>query len=565
MNGKTAEEEPDFPGSLQQGAGAGAVEAAAVSSPAAAPGSAPADDEQGDEPHANKYLVSLAVIFGVLMSAIDTSVVNVALPEIQGNVGATQQEVTWISTGYMISVVILMPLTNWLSVRFGRKRVYLTSLLIFVFSSLMCGLSHSLFQLVFWRVIQGFGAGTLQPLAQAIFREAFPPKEQGIAMGIFGFVVLFGPAVGPTVGGYITDNYNWPWIFFINLPIGVIGLLVAMRYLYDPPYMRGGAKTKIDGVGISLLAVGLASMQTVLEQGETEDWFNSDAIVAGTIVAIVTLVAFVIWEWRAENPAVDLKVLKDPTFTSGTVIGGMLGVGLFASLFLLPQYMQTLLQFTATQSGLALMPRSLVMMAIMPIAGSFYNRLGPKVLIGTGLCLTIYSQFVMAHFTLDTGSEDILIPQLMQGIGFALVFVALSTVALSNIPRAKMTSAAGLNNLIRQLGGSFGTSIVVTVLTRQNDVARANLVPNLQSTNPAFRQMLGGLQMSFAHSGYSLATARDMALGMMNGLLMRQTAMIAYEFIFVLIGLLFVFCLPLIAFLKSGHAQPSSEHAAVEA
>ena len=444
-----------------------------------------------EEEHPNKYLVSLAVIFGVLMSAIDTSVVNVAMPEIQGNVGATQQEVTWISTGYMISVVILMPLTNWLSVRFGRKNVYLSSLVIFVLSSLMCGISHTLVELVFWRVIQGCGAGTLQPLAQAIFREAFPPQEQGIAMGIFGFVVLFGPAIGPTLGGYITDNYSWPWIFFINLPIGVIGLLVAIRYLYDPPYMRGGVKTKIDGIGIGLLAVGLASMQTVLEQGETEDWFNSSAIIAGSILAAVTLIAFVIWEWRHEDPAVDLKILKDPTFSSGTIIGGILGVGLFASLFLLPQYMQTLLQFTATQSGLALMPRSLAMMLVMPIAGVFYNKLGPKLLIGSGLLLTIYSQITMAHFTLDTGAQDILIPQVMQGVGFGLVFVALSTVALSNIPRAKMTSAAGLNNLIRQLGGSFGTSIVVTILTRQTDIARANLVPNLQGTNPAFREDSG--------------------------------------------------------------------------
>jgi len=516
--------------------------------------------------HPNKYVVSLAVIFGVLMSAIDTSVVNVAMPQIQGNVGATQQEVTWISTGYMISVVILMPLTNWLSLRFGRKNVYLSSLVVFVLSSLMCGISHTLLQLIFWRIIQGCGAGTLQPLAQAIFREAFPVNEQGIAMGIFGFVVLFGPAIGPTVGGYITDNYSWPWIFFINLPIGIIGLIVAMRYLYDPPYMRGGAKTKIDGVGIGLLAIGLASLQTVLEQGQTEDWFNSSAIVAGTILAVVTLIAFVAWEWRVEHPAVDLRVLKDPTFASGTIIGGMLGVGLFASLFLLPQYMQTLLNFTATQSGLALMPRSLVMMFMMPIAGAFYNKVGPKLMIAAGLILTGYSQFVMAQFTLDTGASDILMPQVMQGIGFGMVFVALSTVALSNIPRAKMTSATGLNNLIRQLGGSFGTSIVVTVLTRQHDIARSSLVSNLQSTNPAFRQTLGGLQVSLMHSGYSLSTAREMALRMINGLLSRQTAMLAYDYIFYLIGILFVVCLPLVVILKTKQQHtPSAEHAIIEA
>jgi DHA2 family multidrug resistance protein len=223
----------------------------------------------------NKWLVSLAVIFGVLMSAIDTSVVNVALPDIQGNVGATQQEITWISTGYLISVVILMPLTAWLSMRFGRKRVYLTSLVIFVAASFMCGISRSLVELVLWRVIQGMGAGTLQPLAQAIFREAFPPQEQGMAMGLFGFVVLFGPAIGPTLGGYITDNFNWPWIFFINLPIGVIGFLVAMRYLHDPNYERGVEHSPVDFYGIGFLTVGLAALQTVLEQGQEDDWFSS--------------------------------------------------------------------------------------------------------------------------------------------------------------------------------------------------------------------------------------------------------------------------------------------------
>ncbi|MDR3709921.1 MAG: DHA2 family efflux MFS transporter permease subunit [Capsulimonadaceae bacterium] len=519
-----------------------------------------------DEEHPNKYVVSMAVIFGVLMSAIDTSVVNVALPQIQGNVGATQQEVTWISTGYMISVVILMPLTNWLSVRFGRKNVYLTSLAVFVFSSLMCGMSHTLSELIFWRVIQGFGAGTLQPLAQAIFREAFPPEEQGVAMGIFGFVVLFGPAIGPTLGGYITDNYSWPWIFFINLPIGVIGFLVAARYLYDPPYMKGGQRRKVDAVGIGLLAIGLASMQTVLEQGQTEDWFNSNAIIAGTVVSIVTLIAFLWWEMRIDDPAVDLRVLKDPTFFSGTIIGGILGLGLFASLFLLPQYMQTLLGFTATQSGLSLMPRSLVMMLAMPVAGALYNRLGPKVMIGAGLLLTIYSQYQMAQFTLETGAQDILWPQILQGIGFGFVFVALSTVALANIAPARMTSATGLNNLIRQLGGSFGTTIVVTILTRQNDVARSSLVPDLQASNPAFLVRLRGIQGLFVHNGYGVQAAHDAALRLLNLLLVRQTFMLAYEYVFICIGVLFTICLPLIFVLhQPKHAPIPSQHAAVEA
>lgn len=511
----------------------------------------------------NKWLVSLAVIFGVLMSAIDTSVVNVALPSIQGNVGATQQEVTWISTGYLISVVILMPLTHWLSVRFGRKRLYLTSLVLFVSSSVMCGLSHSLGGLVFWRIIQGMGAGTLQPLAQAIFREAFPPREQGMAMGLFGFVVLFGPAIGPTLGGYITDNYNWPWIFFINVPIGIIGFLVAVRFLHDPNYEKGQARPPIDFPGIAFLSVGLAALQTVLEQGQEDDWFSSPFICWLSVIAAVSMAGFIWRELTFKTPAVDLRVLKNATFASGTIIGGILGIGLFASLFLLPQFMQTLLGFTATQSGLSLMPRSLTMMVMMPVAGALYNRLGPKIMIGTGLSLTGFTQWQMSRFTLDTGAADILTPQILQGVGFALVFVSLSTVALANIPRNMMTSATGLYNLIRQLGGSFGTAYVVVVLTRHIDQARTDLVGYANAANPAFAQRVAGMAGAFQSAGYGPVDARKAALYAMQGLFERQAGMLAYDYIFYAIGLLFVVCLLLIPFLRAPKNHAPAERAPV--
>lgn len=504
----------------------------------------------------NKWLVSMAVIFGVLMSTIDTSVVNVALPEIQGNVGATQQEITWISTGYLISVVILMPLTHWLSVRFGRKKVYLTSLVLFTASSFMCGTQRSLDGLIFWRVIQGLGAGTLQPLAQAIFRQAFPPEEQGMAMGVFGFVVLFGPAIGPTLGGYITDNYDWPWIFFINIPIGIVGFMVAMRFLQDPPYEQGGSKEPVDAVGIGLLAVGLATLQTVLEQGQEDDWFESTFIATFTIISVITLVGFIWWELTTKRPAVDLRIMKNFVFTAGTIIGAILGVGLFASLFLLPQYMQTLLNFTATQSGLSLMPRSLTMMAMMPVSGALYNRIGAKPMITVGLIITTYSQWIMGHFTLQTGVRDILVPQMLQGVGFALIFVALSTAALAQIERSRMTSATGLYNLIRQLGGSFGTAIVVTMLTRHIDQARTALVTNISPSNPIFEQQLQGIAAGFAHQGFSMTAARQMALQAIDGMVSQQSAMLAYDHAFLWIGILFVVCLPLGFFLGGRRRGP---------
>lgn len=491
----------------------------------------------------------MAVIFGVLMSAIDTSVVNVALPDIQGNVGCTQQEVTWISTGYLISVVILMPLTNWLSVRFGRKRIYLISLVVFTASSFMCGLSHTLGSLIFWRVVQGLGAGTLQPLAQAIFREGFPPSEQGMAMGAFGFVVLSGPAIGPTLGGWITDNYSWPWIFFVNIPIGIIGFFVAVRVLRDPPYMRGGLRSAVDGVGIALLAVGLAGLQIVLEEGETLDWFSSNFIVACTVISAITLVGFTWRELTFSAPAVDLRLLKIMPFTAGSIMGGILGVGMFAGLFLLPQYMQLMLGFDATQAGWALMPRSVTMMLMMPIAGMLFNRLGPRPMIATGLTIIAYSQWIMGHFTLDTSAEQILVPQIVQGVGFALMFVALSTTALAAVERRRLTSATGLYNLIRQLGGSFGTAIVVTVLDRHMAVARTALVSSATGYDPSVITRLHQLTAGLMQKGYLGEAARRAALGLFDRALQVQAAMLAYDYVFLGIGLLFLLCLPLVAFL----------------
>jgi DHA2 family multidrug resistance protein len=494
-------------------------------------------------------------MFGVLMSAIDSSVVNVALPNIQGNLGATQQEITWISTGYMISVVILMPLTNWLSQRFGRKNVYLASLATFTAASVMCGLSRSLEELIFWRVVQGLGAGTLQPLAQAIFREAFPPAEQALAMGMFGFVVLFGPAIGPTLGGYITDNIAWPWIFFINLPIGVIGFFFALRYLHDPNYARGGDKHAIDGWGICFLAIALSTMQTVLEQGQEDDWFQSTFIVTLSVVSAISTAAFIWRELTTDNPAVDLRILKNRSFSAGCAIGCALGVGLFASLFLLPQYMQVLLGYTATQSGLALMPRSLAMMGMMLVSGWLYPRLGARPMIVIGLTLAIVAQWIIGHFTLDTTQTQFLIPQVIQGVGFGMVFVSLSTVALMEIDRPKMTSATGLYNLIRQLGGSFGTAAVVSILTTKIQVARADLVQNATPTNMAFEQQMRGLAGMFAGEGYSITTAKQMALKMVDGIIGQQSAMIGYEFVFYAIGVMFVVCVPMVFILSKGSAK----------
>jgi DHA2 family multidrug resistance protein len=510
---------------------------------------------------ANPWLVTLAVTVGTLMGALDTSIVNVALPYIRANLGATVTEIAWISTGYIIALVIIMPLTAWLGVTFGRKRVYMTCLGLFTIASFFCGTARSLPELVFFRILQGMGAGALQPTEQAILRETWPVEKQGMAMGLYGLAVMVGPAIGPTLGGWITDNYNWPWIFFINIPIGIIGLWMVNQVVQDPPYMkaqRGGAG--IDAVGIGLLTVGLACMQGVLEEGQTYDWFSSSLITALTVTSVVALIAFVWWELRTPKPAVDLSVLRNASFTTGTLIGGILGVSLYSSMFLLPLYMQELLDYPALKSGLVLMPRSLVMLVLMPIVGSAYNYLGPKIMIGSGLLIAGMAPLMMSHFTLTSGGMELFWPQVIQGVGFVLIFVALSTTALAGIDKPKMTSATGLYNLVRQLGGSFGTAIFATMLSNMQQSNHALLAQHVNPYNLAFAQRWQMVQQGFIARGIDAWDARMKALAVFERMISQQAAMLSFERSFFLIGALFFLCLPLVFMLKAaprtGHAEP---------
>ncbi len=519
------------------------------------PGGAPR--APGRDPAVAKWLVTSAVLFGAVMGAIDTSVVNVALVHIQSTFGVTTQEVTWVSTAYLIAVVIVMPLTAWLGTVLGRKRMYVLAVLIFTTASVLCGLSRTLGQLILFRVLQGLGGGALQPVAQAIMRETFPPEEQGQAMGFFGMIVLLGPAVGPTLGGWLTDNYSWPWIFFVNVPVGVIAVLMALRFVVDPPYMRGRGLQRIDAGGIGLLAVGLAALQTLLEEGEQDGWFQSSFITLLAVVALAALAAFVWWELRAPAPAVDLRILRDVSFAAGTFIGGVLGLALFGGLILLPLFLQNLLGYDATQAGLAMMPRSLTMVLMMPIAGLLYNRLGVYVMLPFGLLLSGWAGLLMAHFTLSTGPYQILVPQVVQGMGFAFMFVSLSTAALATIPRAQMQGAAGLYNLVRQLGGSLGTAIVVTVLDHKLTTASANLVRYASLGNPLFVQWWQAFQEALMARGSDGATAGKQALALLSGLIAQQAAVVAFDYAFAVIGVVFFLSLPLVALMR--RARPGGD------
>ena len=511
----------------------------------------------------NKWLVTLSVTFGTLMGAIDSSIVNVAMPQLRSAVGATVQEITWTTTGFALATVMVMPLTAFLGRLFGQKRVYLACLGLFVVGSFLCGLAWNLPSLVLFRALQGFGAGALQPTEQAILRQTFPPKEQGMAMALFSMAVMVGPAIGPTLGGYIVDNFHWSWIFFINVPVGILGFFMVARFVREPEdvlianRIEGERQRKnLDWQGILLLCVGLAALQYLLEEGQTNDWFESAEIVVCALVAGTCLVAFVIRELTAVAPVVNLRLFKDPIFASGTVLSALMFSILMASMFLLPMFMQELLGFTATQSGLALMPRTLMMLAVMPIIGRVYTRLPPQLFISVGLAITGLGVYQMSHFNLDTGTHNIIAAIMLQGLGFSMMLVPLSTVALSRIPRHRLPDATGLNSLLRQIGGSIGLAMFATLLSRYGTQATAALSVHLTPTRPEVMERLAQLRGGFMARGMDFTAAQETALRMLSGLTARQGMVLAFDKLFLLAALLFLLVMPLVLFLK---APPRSD------
>jgi len=504
-------------------------------------------------PH--KWLVTVTVMTGALMGALDMSIVNVALPHIRGSLGASVEEIAWVATGYMLSNVITMPLIALLSSRFGRKRFYLFSVVLFTCSSMACGLARDLTSMVAFRAIQGVGGGALIPLAQAMLRETFPPKEQAKAMGIYGMGIILGPAFAPTLGGWLTDNYSWPWIFFINVPVGILNILLIMRFIQDPPYLVRESG-KIDFSGLFLMAVGLGALQIMLEKGDQKDWFGSSLIVYLAIAACLGLALFVVRELTADAPAVNLRILKDVNFSSGTFLSGILGMGLFSSIFILPLFLQQLLGYPALNSGMAVIPRSVGMIITMPLTGRIYERTGPKLLIALGLFLNAVSFFLFSRLSLDTGYWDIFIPQLLQGLGSGFIFVSLSTAVLSTIEKPLLTAASGLYNMIRQVFGSVGIALAATYLTRGETSYHAILAEHVTT----FRDIASGSMQhlsSFLSSQGANASGTGMeALKLLDGLVARQASMLAYNYVYFLIALVYLVSIPLVMLMKS-HRQAS--------
>jgi len=427
-----------------------------------------------------RFVVVFAIILATLLEIVDTTIVNVALPNIQGGLGANLEQAAWISTGYIIANVIVIPITPWLALRFGRRNYFFTSIAIFTFASAMCGLSNSIEMLVFWRIIQGIGGGGLISTSQAILRETFPSTQQGAAAGIFAMGVIVGPTVGPTIGGLITDNFGWPMAFYVNVPLGILAMTLVARFLRDPVKAQ---KLPLDFIGLGLLAVGVGSMQYVLDQGQQKDWFGDSSIVIGTVLAIGGLVAFVLYEFfGTKKPIVDLRILRYRSVWSGSLLGMCLGISLYGSVLLLPQFVENSLGFTATLSGELLIMRAAFVMLFTPfvarLAGS--GKVDARIFVASGFIMVGLSNILLARVTTsDSSFWTFLIPLALSGVGLSQLFVPLTISTIGSVKPAEIPAASAFFNLARQIGGSVAIAVLVTVLARQGDAHRTALASSI--------------------------------------------------------------------------------------
>lgn len=497
---------------------------------------------------AGKWIIAVTVMFPTFIEIMDTSVVNVSLPHIQGSLNAGLDEVTWVLTSYLVSNAIVIPISGWLAGLLGRRRYLMISLLLFTGSSVVCGMAPSLSVLVFFRILQGMGGGGLQPLSQAILLETFPKEEHGLAMAVFGMGVVLAPIMGPMVGGWLTDHESWRWIFYINLPAGLLATLLVLTFVRDPAYIRKKA-LKIDRWGLFFLCIGLGCLQIMLDKGQRDDWFNSDFILYLSLVSATALALFVWVELRTSNPVVDLRVLKDRTFTAGSIIMFAGFLALFASLVLLPLYVQNLMGYTAFWAGLVLGPGGLAAFMVMPVAGFLMRKgVNPRTLLAIGLSVSTYAIWLMSHFNLQADVWAIIWPRVVMGFGMGLFFVPLSASTFATIPNEKTGNASGIFNLLRNLGGSFGVALGTTVLARKTQMHQNFLVETFTPFNSAFREYYGFVR-HFLENHYSWATPESI-YALIYEEVFRQARMLAFNDAFRYLAFVTALLVPLTFLLK---------------
>jgi DHA2 family multidrug resistance protein len=505
------------------------------------------------EPEINPWLVAVSVMSATFMEVLDTTVVNVSLPHVAGSLSATVDESTWALTSYLVANAIILPLAGWLARQFGRKRLLMLSVGGFTAASLLCGLAPSLPLLILFRIIQGTTGGALQPLSQAVMLEAFPPEQRGKAMAFWGLGIVVAPILGPVLGGWLTDSYSWRWVFYINLPVGLLALVMIERFVHDPHYIRPGAG-RIDWTGIGLLAVGIGALQVFLDKGQEDDWFASDSITMLAVVSAVALAAFLVHELRTAHPVVDLRVLRVRTFSAGVVLMSVVGFVLFGSLVLLPIFLQTLLGYPALQAGIALSPRGVGSFLAMPLVGMIIGRIEARKLLAAGLVLGCVTLLWLGGLNLDAGYWDIFWPQFLQGAALALLFVPLTTISMDPIPRESMGNATSIFNLMRNIGGSLGIAVATTILERRQQLHTSMLAAHVDVYNPQARALFEQIRAALEARGSDVVTAGQQALVIVNGLVRRQAAALAFTDVFRLLGILFLLVLPLLFLMRRPRA-----------
>jgi DHA2 family multidrug resistance protein len=502
-------------------------------------------------PAVNPWIIALTVTLATFMEVLDTSIANVSLPHIAGGLSAGVDESTWILTSYLVSNAIVLPMSGWFSSLIGRKRFYMTCVAIFTVSSFLCGLAPNLGMLIFFRVLQGAGGGGLQPSEQSILADTFPPAKRGMAFAVYGMAVVVAPALGPTLGGWITDSYSWRWIFYINVPVGILSLILTSRLISDPPHLSGERKHaswSIDYIGLGLLALGLGTLQVVLDKGQRDDWFDSHLISALTAIAVVSLVAVVFWEWRQAHPIIDLKLFRDRSFATANSLMFMLGFVLWGSTLLIPLFSQTMLGYPAEQAGLVLMPGGLAIIAFLPLVGYLLARRDPRYLMIFGLLILSGSLVFMTRFDLLINFQTVAFARLVQGAGLAFLFVPINTVAYSYLPPDKNNAASGLINLARNVGASMGISFVTTMLDRRTQFHEDRLSAHLNPANPQVRAMLHGT--SSALSIRSGSAAMRQAYFLLQGSVERQSMMLAYIDNFRILSIVALLLIPAVLIVK---------------
>ncbi len=501
----------------------------------------------------NPWVIAITVTMATFMEVLDTSIANVSLPHIKGSLSASADEATWVLTSYLVSNAIVLPLSGWLSSLVGRKRFYMSCVIVFTVSSFLCGFAHSLGTLVFFRILQGAGGGGLQPSEQAILNDTFPLAKRGMAFAVYGIAVVVAPTIGPWLGGFITDNYSWRWIFYINVPVGILSIILTYLLVSDPPYMkRVNLKQgfRIDYVGLGLISLGLASMQIILDKGQREDWFASGFIRIFFGLMLIGLVAGVIWELRTKDPVVDFKMLKNRNFAIATIAMFFLGFVLYASTMLIPEMLQELLGYPAEMAGMALSPGGALIMVCMPIVGFLVSRVDTRYLITFGCTISASALFVMAGWNLQLDFRHAMLGRMMQSFGLAFLFIPINVSAFAYVPRELTNMGTGIINLARNIGASVGLATVTTMLERRTQVHQARLMENINAMNPAYNNMVNGTAGTLMTHGASTVHATAQAHGMVLGLVQRQAAMMAFLDNFKMLGIIFFAVIPIMVMLK---------------